>query len=40
MVGVGRKRIPHQIPWDAKRLECPIFNGCDAHFKGDAPPGL
>jgi len=40
MVGVGRKRIPAQVPWDAERLECLVFSGYDPHFEGDEPPGL
>jgi len=40
IVGVGRKRIPDQIPWDAERLECLIFCGYAPHFEGDEPPGL
>ena len=40
MVGVGRKRIPDQVPWDAERLECLVFSGYDPYFEGDEPPGL
>jgi hypothetical protein len=40
IVGVGRKRIPAQVPRDAERLECLIFSGYDPHFEGDEPPGL
>ena len=40
IVGVGRKRIPTQVPWDAQRLECLLFSGYDPHFEGDEPPGL
>jgi hypothetical protein len=38
IVGVGRKRIPDQVPWDAGRLECLVFSGYDPHFEGDEPP--
>jgi hypothetical protein len=27
IVGVGRKRIPEQVSWDAERLECLVFSG-------------
>src|SRR5215475_2123849 len=37
IVGVGRKRIPDQVPWDAERLESLVFSGYDPHFKGDEP---
>ena len=40
MVGVGRKRIQANVPWDAERLECLVFCGYDPHFEGDEPPGL
>ena len=40
IVGMGRKRIPDQVPWDAERLECLVFSGYDPYFEGDEPPGL
>jgi hypothetical protein len=40
IVGVGRKRIPEQVPYDAERLESLVFDGYDPHFEGDEPPGL
>ena len=40
IVGVGRKRIPAQVPQDAERLVCLVFSGYDPHFEGDEPPGL
>lgn len=40
VVGVGRKRIPAQVPRDAERLECLLFSGYDPYFEGDEPPGL
>ena len=40
IVGLGRKVIPVQVPWDAQRLECLLFSGYDPHFEGEEPPGL
>lgn len=40
IVGVGWKRIPAQVTWDAQRLECLLFSGYDPHFEGNEPPGL
>jgi hypothetical protein len=40
IVGMGRKRISAQVPWDAQRLVCLLFSGYDPHFEGDEPPGL
>ena len=40
MVGMGRKRIPANVPWDAERLECLVFSGYDPDFEGDEPRGL
>jgi hypothetical protein len=40
IVGVGRKRIPEQVSWDAERLEGLVFSGYDPHFESDEPPGL
>ena len=40
IVGMGRKRISAQVPWDAQRLARLLFSGYDPHFEGDEPPGL
>ena len=35
-----RKRVPGDVLWDAERLECLLFMGCDPCFEGNEPPGL
>ena len=35
-----RKRVPGDVLYEADRLHCLLFSGCDPYFQGDEPPGL
>lgn len=35
-----RKRVPGGVLFEADRLECQLFGGCDPAFDGDEPSGF
>ena len=35
-----RKRVPDDVLYEADRLQCLLFSGCDPYFEGNEPPGL
>ncbi len=39
-LGQERERVPDRMLFEADRLECLFFGGCDPKFERDEPPDL